>query len=141
MLVKFFKMKPLSFHKKSRTRGGFNLVEATLSLGILSFALLSLTPLLTLGLNTARVAHSSRDSAQIAQSLIEEAKQGALPAGVAYLDFEGNPASSSATAAYKAQSTFSAVPGSTTLTRLTLLITPVGAPSRAQTYAVVIPTP
>ncbi len=115
-------------------------MEATLSLGILSFGFLTIAPLLTLGLNTARVSHVGRDSAQIAQSLIEEAKQGTLSAGTSYLDFQGNPANS-ATAVYTAKSAFSSVSGSSTLTRLTLQITPMGAPSHTQTYAVVIPAP
>jgi len=123
--------------RKRKERGGFNLVEATLSLGILSFGFLTLAPLLALGLNTARIAHANRDSAQIAQTLIEEARQGTLSAGTAYLDFQGNPVNS-AGASYTAQSTFSPVSQNTTLTRLTLRVTPVGAPDRARIYAVVI---
>ena len=125
-------------NKKCKTRDGFSLVEATLSLGLLSFGLLTFAPLLALGLDTARSAHTSRDSTQIAQSLIEEAKQGTLPTGTAYLDFQGNPVNQTE-AAYTAQSAFSSLPGNTTLTRLTLRVTPVGAPARARTYAVVIP--
>jgi Tfp pilus assembly protein PilV len=127
-------------NKKCKTRGGFSLVEATLSLGLLSFGFLTLAALLAVGLNTARSAHTSRDSTQIAQSLIEEAKQGTLPMGTTYLDFQGNPANQTG-AAYSAQSTFSSISGNTAVTRLTLRITPVGAPDRARTYAVVIPTP
>jgi uncharacterized protein (TIGR02598 family) len=134
-----FTMKPLFRDKKSRTRGGFSLVEATLSLGLLSFGLVTLAPAMALGLNTARLAHINRDAAQIAQSLIEEAKQGTLATGTTYFDFQGNPASSSA-AAYTAQSAYSSVSGNTNLTRLTLRITPVGTPARVQTYAVVIST-
>ncbi len=116
-------------------------MEATLSLGILSVGFLTLAPLLVLGMKTVRLAQDNRDTAQIAQTMIEEARQGTLSAGTAYLDFQGNPVGSSQQAAYAAQSTYQSVSGSTTLTRLTLQITPVGAPDRARTYAVVVSAP
>jgi len=115
-------------------------VEATLSLGLLCFAFLTLAPLLAIGQKTARLVHTDRDTAQIAQTLIEEAKQGTLTSGTSYLDFQGNPASSSH-AAYSAQSTVGPVTGNTTLNRLTLQVTPLGAPNRVRTYAVVFPSP
>ena len=115
-------------------------MEATLSLGILSFGLLSLTPLLIVGLKTARMAQNNRETAPIAQSLIEEAKQGTLSTGTAYLDAQGAPAIANS-AAYSAQSAFQSVTGSPTLTRLTLRITPLGAPNRARIYAVVFSAP
>jgi uncharacterized protein (TIGR02598 family) len=125
---------------KRDARGGFSLVEATLSIGLLSFGFLTLVPLMAIGLKTARVAHTNRDTAQIAQSLVEEARQGTLASGTTYLDFQGN-ATGATTAAYAAQSTLQAVSGNATLTRLTLRVTPVGAPDRARTYAVVFSAP
>ena len=115
-------------------------MEATLSLGILSIGFLMLAPLLAIGQKTAKLAHTDRDTAQIAQTLIEEAKQGTLTSGTIWLDFQGTTARSSQ-AAYSAQSTVGPVTGNTTLTRLTLQITPLGAPNRARTYAVVFPSP
>jgi uncharacterized protein (TIGR02598 family) len=121
-------------------RGGFSLVEATLSIGLLSFGFLTLTPLLSLGLKTSRVARDDRVTAQIAQTLIEEARQGTLTPGTPlYLDIQGATLSSAQTAAYIAQSTTLAIPGS--LTQMKLQITPLGAPDRARTYAVVYQTP
>ncbi|SRR5260221_3096768 len=131
------------FHLRSRRsspQGGFNLVEATLSLGLLSFGFLSLVPLLGLGLKTARLARDDRAAAQIAQTLIEEAKQGTLASGTAYLDLDGN-ACGSTQAAYTARSTFLPVTGSASLTRLTLRVAPLGAPDRVRIYAVVFPAP
>lgn len=122
--------------RKGQARGGYSLVEATLSLGLMSFGFLTLAPLLTVGMKTARMARNDRATAQIAQTLIEEAKQGTLAAGTAYLDFEGN-VTTSAQASYTEQATFLPVTGSASLTRLTLLVTPLGAPDRARTYAVV----
>jgi uncharacterized protein (TIGR02598 family) len=132
-------MRPFFFrYRKSNPRDGFSLVEATLSIGVLSLGFLTLIPLLAVGLKTARVAHNNRDSTQIAQLLVEEAKQGTLTTGITYFDFQGNPVTS-AVAAYTAQSTLSSVPGNAALSRLTLQIIPVGAPNRARTYAVVFP--
>ena len=112
-------------------------METALSLGILSFGFLTLAPLLVVGLKTARQAHAAQDMAQIAQSLVEEAKQGTLSTGTAYFDFQGNPTNLSQ-AAYSAQSTLVSVTGNATLTRLTLQITPLGMPDRSRTYATVI---
>jgi len=130
----------LSRRRRGTARSGFSLVEATLSLGILSVGFLSLAPLLAMGLKTARRAHNNRDTIQIAQSLVEEAKQGTLAAGTTYFDFQGNPIDCTQ-AAYTAQSAFLPVTGSSTLTRLTLVVTPLGAPDRARNYAVVFSTP
>jgi len=111
-------------------------VEATLSLGLLSFGFLSLASLLAFGLKTARLARDDRTTVQIAQTLIEEAKQGTLASGTAYLDVEGNVCGS-AQAVYTARATLSPVTGSASLTRLTLQVTPLGAPDRVRIYAVV----
>ena len=134
-------MKPIRFHHgKNQQRGGFSLVEATFSIGLLSFGFLSLAPMLGLGLKTARLARDDRATAQIAQTLAQEAEQGTLPAGTIYLDFEGANCSS-AQAAYAVQSTSAPVTGSSALTQTTLRVTPLGAPDRARTYAVVFQAP
>ena len=124
---------------KKKQRGGFSLVEATFSIGLLSFGFLTLAPLLALGLKTARLARDDRATAQIAQTQIEEARQGTLAPGTVYLDIQGATLNSAQTAAYSAQGTSSTVAGS--LTRLTLRVTPLGAPDRVRTYAVVFQTP
>jgi len=132
-------MNPFLNRSRRRKRGGFSLVEATLSIGILSFGILSLEPLLAVGLKTARFARDDRDSAQIAQMLVEEARQGTLAPGTTYFNLEGAvcPASQ---AAYSAVATSFSVAGNAALTQTTLRLTPLGAPDRVRTYAVVFPT-
>lgn len=127
---------------EKKRRGGFSLVEATFSIGLLSFGFLTLAPLLALGLKTARLARDDRATAQVAQTLIEEARQGTLASGTVYLDIQGTVLNSSQAAAYTAQST-SVTPytGNASLTQMTLRVTPVGAPDRARTYAVVYQAP
>lgn len=122
---------------EKRRRGGFSLVEATFSIGLMSFGFLTLAPLLALGMKTSRLARDDRATAQIAQTLIEEAKQGTLAPGTVYLDFEGAP-TGSAQAAYTAESA-SVTPyqGNLSLTETTFRVTPLGAPNRVRTYAVV----
>ena len=116
-------------------------MEATFSIGLMSFGFLALAPLLALGLKTARLARDDRATAQIAQTLIEEAKQGTLASGTVYLDFEG-AACGSAQAVYTVRST-SVTPylGNASLTQMTLRVTPLGAPDRARIYAVVFQAP
>jgi uncharacterized protein (TIGR02598 family) len=136
-----------TFHH-SHSRGGFSLVETTLSLGILSFGFLAATTMLSLGLNTARQARDNRTTTEIAQTFIEKAKQGTLATGTLYLNLQGTPCNSTE-AAYAVQSTLlpsAASPldketGTAFLTRLTLQVTPLGAPDRSQIYAVVYPVP
>jgi uncharacterized protein (TIGR02598 family) len=127
---------------EKKQRGGFSLVEATFSIGLLSFAFLTLAPLLTLGLKTARLARDNRAAAQIAQTLTEEARQGTLASGTVYLDIQGTALNSAQMAAYTAQST-SVTPylGNASLTQTMLRVTPLGAPDRTRIYAVVYPTP
>lgn len=125
---------------RKKARGGFSLVEATFSLGLLSFAFLVLAPMLALGFKTARLARDNRATAEIAQTLIEKARQGTLGAGTAKLDFQGNVCTSGQ-AVYTEQCTLTPLSGNPSLTRLTLQVTPVGAPDRARTYAVVFQAP
>jgi len=133
-------MKPFFSNHGGRQRGGFSLVEATFSIGLLSFGFLTLAPMLSLGLKSARAARDDRATAQIAETLVQEAEQGTLPAGTVYLDFEGAECGPTQ-AAYTAQSTSQPVAGSPALTQTAVRVTPIGAPDRARTYAVLFQAP
>jgi uncharacterized protein (TIGR02598 family) len=133
-------MKPFFSNGGRRQRGGFSLVEATFSIGLMSFGFLTMAPLLSVGLKTARGARDDRATAQIAQTLVQEAEQGTLPAGAVYFD-SGGANCGAAQAAYTAQSTTQLVAGSPALTQVALRVVPLGAPERARTYAVVFQSP
>ncbi len=130
-------MKRIRFNRGSRSaRGGFNLVEVSFTIGILSIAIVTLGPLMVFGLKTSRSARDDRMSAQIARTLTEEAKQGTLGTATMYLDDQG-AACSPLNAAFVVQPvTQSAGSGAS---RLSLRVTPVGAPGHARVYAVVLP--
>ena len=132
-------MKPFLSNQGRKKRGGFSLVEATFSIGILSFGILTLAPLLVVGMKSSRIARDDRTTTQIAQNLVEEARQRTLAPGTIYLDSQG-AACPAAKAAYTAQATSLPVAGNAALTQTTLRLTPVGAPDRARTYAVVLPS-
>ncbi len=102
----------------------------------MSFSFLTLAPLLGLGMKTARLARDDRASAQIARTLVEEAKQGTLGTSTAYLDDQGTPCSP-VDAAFVVQPVTQATGNAAS--QLTLRVTPVGAPGRARVYAVVLP--
>ena len=130
---------------RRRSRRGFSLVESVLSLGIVSFGFLALAPLLALGLNSARLAREDRMTSQIAETMIEQAKQGTLTAGTTYFDAESNPCAP-AQAAYVVQGTLAAfnagsVTGSAPLTQVTLRISPRALSHTVRVYAEVFPTP
>ena len=130
-------MKRFRFYRGSRTaRGGFNLVEAAFSLGIMSVGFLTLAPLMGFGLKTSRWARDDRISAQIARTLAEEEKQGTLGSAATYLDEQGQPCRPQ-DAAFVAQAVTQEVGNSAS--ELTLRVTPVGAPGHARVYAVVLP--
>lgn len=130
-------MKLVQFHRGGRSaRGGFNLVEVSFTVGILSFSLITLGPLLGMGMKTIRLARDDRASAQVARTLIEEAKQGTLGTSAVYLDDQGT-ACSPLTAAFVVQP-MTQVAGNSA-SQLTLRVTPMGAPGRARVYAVVLP--
>ncbi len=136
-------MKPLRFNFGRKRRGGFNLVEGVLSLGIMSLGFLGLAPLLVVGLGSAHVARENRAAAQIAATLVEEARQGTLGSGPVYFDSALEPCSVNL-AVYAVQPVEQAIApagGTGPLTRLTLRVTPVGMPGAARTYADVFPTP
>ena len=132
-------MKLFSAHAaRGRRQGGFSLVEATLSIGVMSFGLLTLVPLLVVGIKSSRFARDDRTTGQIAQTLVEEAKQGTLGTVPVYYD-ETGALCNAAQAAYAAQP--AVAPFAPSLSQVTLRITPVGAPDRARTYAVVFQGP
>lgn len=110
-------------------------METAFSIGLLSCGFLILAPMLALGLKSARLARDDRESAQIAQTLMEDARQGTLGSGTLYLDGQGNNCGSNQ-AAYSAQSATATLAPS--LSRVTLRVTPVGAPDRMRTYVVVV---
>jgi uncharacterized protein (TIGR02598 family) len=131
-------MKPFSFISgRSEKQGGFSLVETTFSIGLLSFGFLALAPLLAVGIKSARFAREDRATAEIAQTLIEEAKQGPLPANPIYMDDQGNVCTSSQ-ATFSAQTTSSTTPY---FSQLKIQVTPMGDPNRARIYAVVLQPP
>ena len=130
-------MKRIRFHRGNRSaRGGFNLVEVCITIGIISLAILVLGPLMGMGLKNSRIARDDRASAQIARTLTEEAKQGTLGTGPIYLDDQGATCSP-LRAAFIAQPVTQAAGNSAT--QLALRVTPVGAPGHARVYAVVLP--
>jgi uncharacterized protein (TIGR02598 family) len=126
---------------EKKRRGAFSLVEATFSIGLLSCGFLTLVPLLALGLKSARLARDDRATAQIALTLVEQARQGTPLPGVGYFDIQGETLSSPQLAAYTAQSSSQSITGNTFLNRLTIRVAPLGAPSRVRTYAVVYQAP
>ena len=130
-------MKLMRFQRGSFSgRGGFNLVEASFTLGIMSLSFLALAPLLGFGMKAARWARDDRASAQIARTLMEEGRQGTLGTAIVYLDDQGT-ACSPLNAAFVVQPVTQAT--GNLASQLTLRVTPVGAPSRARVYAVVLP--
>jgi uncharacterized protein (TIGR02598 family) len=135
-------MKSFRIRVRDKTRrGAFSLAEATFSIGVLSFGLLSLAPMLALGLKASRQARNDRASAQIAETTVEEARQGTLTPGYAYFDDTGAALPSPQMASFAAQTTTQTSTQSAALTQMTLKVTPLGAPDRMRVYAVVYQTP
>ena|SRR5579871_3043793 len=119
-------------------RGGFSLAESTISLGVISCAIVTLAPILTLGLKTSRTARDDTATPGIVRLLAEEARQGTLSSGTLYADQDGRICPTSAGSAYCVQAAIQTLPGS--ISRLTLRVAPVGDPQRPRLYAVVYPT-
>jgi uncharacterized protein (TIGR02598 family) len=130
----------MKFFRPARIKNdrGFSLVEASLSVGVLGFGVLSLAPMLGVGLTGARQARDSRISAQIAETLSDEARDGTLTAGTTYCDDQG-VSCPAAVACYQIQTTQDALAGS--CTRLTIQVTPIAARSRPLDYVAVLPPP
>ena len=130
-------MKRMRFHRgRCSARGGFNLVEVSFTIGVLSLAIVTLGPLLGMGLKTSRGARYDRMSAQIARTFTEEAKQGTLGTATAYLDDQG-AACSPLNAAYVVQPVTQNA--GNVGAQLALRVTPLGALGHARVYAVVLP--
>ena len=134
-----------SLTRPRKNRLGFTLVEAVLSVGVISFGFLALAPLLAVGMSGARQARENRTTAQIAATLIEQAKQGNLTTGTSYFDSTGN-ASTAAQAAYRAQESISACSGTSAaggpLNRLILQVSPMDSANGVRNYAdVYLPAP
>ena len=119
-------------------------MESTFSIGLFSFGILTLVPLLGVGMKGARLSRDERATAQIARTLFDEARQGmlALGPGAKTLSFDdqGDALDSSQSVAYVATCTPQLI-GNGALTRLKVQITPQGAPDRPRIYAVVLQTP
>jgi type II secretory pathway pseudopilin PulG len=125
-------MKQNRFKLGRQRRRGFSLVEGVLSLGITSFSVLALAPLLVLGLGSAHLARENRAMTEIAANLIEQAKQGTLGSGPVYFDSTTEPCALDQ-AVYAVQPTEQPVAAAR--------VTPVGRPGGARTYADVFPAP
>ena len=104
----------------------------------MSFGLLTLVPMLSLGMKSSRFARDDRTTGQIAQTLVEQAKQGTLGTGLMYYD-ETGALCNAAQAVYTAQPALA--PFASSLSEVTLRVTPLSAPDRARTYAVVFQGP
>jgi uncharacterized protein (TIGR02598 family) len=137
-------MKLIRFRARRKRRHGFSLVEGVISIGVVSFGFLALAPLLVVGMNGAREARENRTTAQIAATLIEEARQGTPAARGLPFDAQGRSCTPAA-AIYTVDETQQTIPdaagAATPLTRLTLRVAPLGLPGAARTYADVFPTP
>ncbi len=130
--MKYFRPAP----RKSRL--GFSLVEASTSIGVLGLGLVSLTPLLGLGLTSARQSRDGQLAVQIARDVATEAREGTLAADPGYRDSEGNVCSS-ADARFTIQTAETNLVGK--CMRLTIRVTSLNAPTRPSSYAVVLPPP
>ncbi len=88
-----------------RSSKGFSLVEVTLSLGLVSFALVAMLGLLPTGLTTLRASMSQTVEAQILQSIASRAVISSftnISANTLYFDDEGLPVTSAGAAYYTA---------------------------------------
>ena len=136
---------PLTPQRRS-CRRGFTLVEAVLAVGIMSFGFLALAPLLAVGVSGARHARENRATAQIAATMIEQAKQGAITSsGTFYFDSGGNPTTTTGVA-YRVQESISSCAANSAsggpLNRLVLQVVPVDSAGAVRNYAdVYVPAP
>lgn len=94
-----------SLHKNRRAEG-FSLVEVTLALGLVSFALLSVMGLMPVGLSTLRQATDQTAEAQIIQKLsgtLFLTPFSKLAGGTAYYNREGGEESDTSRQIYRVQ--------------------------------------
>ena len=105
----------------AKERKGFSLVEVTMALGILSFAIVGLLGLMPVGLQTMRDAIDDSTTSLIARRFIGEYRQNSLDAILAQpisqrsFDFEGQEVAkdSDPMAIYKAKATATLTSGTT----------------------------
>jgi uncharacterized protein (TIGR02598 family) len=107
-----------------RYRKGFSLVEVTLSLGLVSFALVAMLGLLPTGLTTLRASMNQTVEAQILQSIASRAVISSftnIASSTLLFDDEGLPVNEQGKAYYTASlaSGVAAFPGSSNATALT----------------------
>jgi len=126
------------FRTLCNSRRGFSLVEASISIGIVSLGFVTLVPMLGLSLSTARHSRDTATAAQIAQTIEAGARGGLLATGSGYRDGEGQPCSP-AQARFRTQVTATTLAGD--CTRLAIQVTAVDSPDRPSSYAVVLPPP
>ncbi len=97
-------------------RGGFSLIEVTLSLAVVSFAFLSVFGLLPLGLNTFHSAIDISVGSQISQCIMNDLQETdfntltATPPGIRYFDNQGIELTSQAGATYQVNVQVTAAP-------------------------------
>jgi uncharacterized protein (TIGR02598 family) len=107
--------------RPGRVSQGFSLVEVTMALGVVSFAVLAVMGLLPVGLSNLRQSMDQTVEAQIVQAIAAQsvvARFTGLATGVQYFDDEGLPTDAGQDARYTANVTVTppAYPGSTNST-------------------------
>lgn len=108
--------------------GAFSLIEVTIALGILAFALVGIMGLMPVGLRTMGDAIDDGTSSLIARRLVGEARQSSLDALITnnsttrYFDFEGQEVASvsSSLSVYKADTMVSAQSSNLALVSITV---------------------
>ena len=108
--------------------GAFSLIEVTIALGILAFALVGIMGLMPVGLRTMGDAIDDNSSSLIARRLVGEARQSSLDALITntfttrYFDFEGQEVASASSplSVYMANTTVSAQSSNLALVSITV---------------------
>ena len=133
----------------TRERKGFSLIEATVALGILSFAIVGLIGLMPVGLQTMREAMDDSATSLIARRFIGEFRQNSLDAILTQpmpqrsFDFEGQEVAkeSDPLAVYKAQATATLTSGaagdaasSPNLVKVEIVISPLNSTLPGRSY-------
>ena len=119
------------------SRRGFSLIEVTVALGILSFAMVGIIGLMPVGLGTMRDAIDESTTSLIARRLIGEYQQNAISAitggtfPVRWFDVEGQEVPTES-AVYQAATTPTA--DSPNLARVVIVVTKKNAATGGRTY-------
>ena len=93
----------------SSSARGFSLIEVTLALGIVSFAMVTLLALIPVGLNSFKKAMNLTVEAQIVQSIVTDVglqKYSALAPTQYFFDVQGTPTTSASDRVYTASLSF-----------------------------------